>query len=356
MSINVADAVNKFVEVRGIYDSFRIKIEGLLIDLVNSDGVSFHLIESRTKSADSFKKKLENPSKSYDDPIADMPDICGCRIITYYHDDVQKIGRLVKSQFDVVEEELSHQQTAIDADRFGYLSAHYVVKLGGARGGLLEWSSYSHLHCEIQIRTVVQHAWSAVSHALQYKSETRIPSMLQRRLYRIAGLFELADEEFVGIRNQKSALDDAGRKLVKSREGVIPLSSSTIKAFADEWFLREVSGKDLDELFVDKGGDESNNYEEYVADIYGLAIKSGVLSINELEQRIDFDVIEYLNLIMKNYRDLHGDAATSWGLSPSFCLLLVSMKAFSDIVDDAYLEENDWGGNRDRAILKAIGK
>lgn len=355
MPVNVAEAVSNFIEVRGVCDSFRIKLEGLLLDLVQTGGVSFHLIESRTKSVDSFKRKLENPSRNYEDPLSEMPDICGCRIITYYHDDVQRIAEIIKAQFDVVEEELSHQQPAIDADRFGYLSAHYVVRLGGARGALPEWSSYVELHCEIQIRTVVQHAWSAVSHALQYKSETRIPSMLQRRLYRIAGLFELADEEFVGIRDQRAALDAAGRELVKSRDGSIPLSSSTIKAFADEWFARKLEKVKFDDLVIKKESEPLHD-EEYVADIYGLATAAGVSTINELEQRLDFDVQNYISSIIKIYRDLHGAGVTPWNLSPSFGLLLVSMKAFSEIVDDVYLEENGWGGNRDQAILKAIGK
>jgi hypothetical protein len=58
---------------------------------------------------------------------------------------------------------------------------------------------------EIQIRTVLQHAWAEVEHDLGYKpavdgSDEVVPEIIRRRFSRIASLLEIADQEFVSIR------------------------------------------------------------------------------------------------------------------------------------------------------------
>lgn len=54
---------------------------------------------------------------------------------------------------------------------------------------------------EIQIRSILQHAWAEIEHELGYKSKNSPPQPIQRRFYRLAGLLEVTDEEFKQIRN-----------------------------------------------------------------------------------------------------------------------------------------------------------
>ena len=65
---------------------------------------------------------------------------------------------------------------------------------------------FSNLNAEIQIRTVLQHSWASISHELEYKKITKSRSILQRKLFRLASLIELADEEFKSTRDQHNEL------------------------------------------------------------------------------------------------------------------------------------------------------
>lgn len=56
------------------------------------------------------------------------------------------------------------------------------------------------MKCEIQIRSVLQHAWAEIEHDIGYKSEITIPKEMRRSFSRIAGLLEIADKEFDSIR------------------------------------------------------------------------------------------------------------------------------------------------------------
>jgi hypothetical protein len=71
----------------------------------------------------------------------------------------------------------------------GYQSLPTVVR--DAQGGAFE----------IQIRTILQHAWAETDHDLGYKSEASIPLEIRRRFSRIASLLEIADAEFSSIRS-----------------------------------------------------------------------------------------------------------------------------------------------------------
>ncbi|MCG7349720.1 GTP pyrophosphokinase [Sphingomonas sp. ACRSK] len=188
---HVSDHVSSSADKYPIYEGYAKNLESLIRTILLSKRIPFHIVESRAKAVQSFRDKISRRGKKYVNPLEDITDLCGCRIITYYQDDCSAVADLIKSEFEVIEEELSHQPSHLESDRFGYISSHYIIKMREDRAHLIEWSPYSSLIAEVQVRTVIQHAWSAVSHAIQYKEETQVPSLLQRRLYRIAGLFEL---------------------------------------------------------------------------------------------------------------------------------------------------------------------
>ncbi|MBC7752368.1 MAG: hypothetical protein H7Z73_11760 [Candidatus Saccharibacteria bacterium] len=48
--------------------------------------LDFHLLESRTKDVTSFREKVARSSKAYGDPLSEINDLCGLRVIAYYQD------------------------------------------------------------------------------------------------------------------------------------------------------------------------------------------------------------------------------------------------------------------------------
>lgn len=50
-------------------------------------------IEHRTKAVDSFIEKIHRKNEKYNDPLNEITDLCGLRIICYYLEDVARVGK-----------------------------------------------------------------------------------------------------------------------------------------------------------------------------------------------------------------------------------------------------------------------
>ena len=221
--------------VKPIYEKFIHKLKELLLALMESEQIDYHLIEDRVKSIESIKDKLLRNEGKYKNPLVDLSDLCGIRIIVYYQDDIDKVEKLIKDNFEIIIEESRHQKEKLKSNEFGYLSIHYVIKINKKRSVLAEWKAFKDIQFELQIRTVLQHSWAAISHKLQYKKKYDIPSTLKRKLYRLAGLIELADEEFLDLRIEHLKLEE---KINKDTQKVEEVSNEinilTLSKFFEE--------------------------------------------------------------------------------------------------------------------------
>ena len=146
-------------------------------------------IEHRIKTEESFIGKLERKGDKYHD-ISDITDLLGFRIITFYSDDVDKVAAIVKQLLEVdwsnsVDKRKLHQLTS-----FGYNSLHYICRL---KEGSFPF--------EVQMRTALQHAWSAIEHDLGYKGNVKLLPDFRRQFSRLAGMLELIDNEFNRLRS-----------------------------------------------------------------------------------------------------------------------------------------------------------
>jgi ppGpp synthetase/RelA/SpoT-type nucleotidyltranferase len=94
-------------------------------------------------------------------------------------------------------------QALLEDEKFGYASIHYLVRLKVNRTDLSEYSRFKGLVAEIQVRTILQHAWAEIEHDIQYKSA--IPSSIRRRFMSLAGMLEIGDREFQAIQSVEMA-------------------------------------------------------------------------------------------------------------------------------------------------------
>lgn len=159
-------------------------------------------ISGRVKDKASALKKIEKYEKrlaSGESLEECMIDLVGIRVVCVYLDQVDEVIRRVLSTFECDQRHFSDKYLLDDEnpEGFGYRAVHCVGRLGTKRSALEEYSKYSDLTFEIQVRTIVQDAWSNFSHRA-YKGS---PSpAIRRRLAVMAAMFELADREFLEIR------------------------------------------------------------------------------------------------------------------------------------------------------------
>ena len=191
------------------------KIQVLVEDLIHAIGVIPLDVRHRVKKSDSASKKIQSSEGKYV-TYNDLHDLLGVRVITYLASDVDKVVEALRAEFTVDEDRSLDKMEQMDPDRFGYLSYHLVVKLDVHREDLREWAPYKDVYFEVQIRSVLQHAWAEIEHDLGYKSKTGIPAHLVRRFARLAGLLETADSEFDAISTEAAAHAERVRDVIES--------------------------------------------------------------------------------------------------------------------------------------------
>jgi ppGpp synthetase/RelA/SpoT-type nucleotidyltranferase len=165
----------------------------------------FAIVQTRPKSVSSFAEKILR--KGYINPIIQTTDLAGARVITETQRQVGQVCEFIKRNFIIDPAESIDHRERLKADEFGYLSVHYIVspekkvfqdlvsrKLISVEDDF--WPALANKKAEIQIRTLLQHAFANISHDRVYKCSFLVPDLLKRDLARVSALLEQADSNF----------------------------------------------------------------------------------------------------------------------------------------------------------------
>lgn len=189
--------IEEFRRNKPMYERLGEIVESLLRDVANSTGVRVMAIEGRVKTEESLKGKLTRKGDKYR-ALTDITDVYGARVICFFSDDVDKFAAEASKIFVVDEENSVDKRAVLSPDAFGYLSLHFVYSLpknAGYENDLCE------IRFEVQIRSLLQHAWAEMQHDMGYKSAFGTPKNVVREFSRVAGLLEIADKMFCEIRD-----------------------------------------------------------------------------------------------------------------------------------------------------------
>ncbi|HWI40320.1 MAG TPA: (p)ppGpp synthetase [Verrucomicrobiae bacterium] len=287
-------------------------------------------IKDREECIGKFHRKYQSQLEADEQPyeIRDfITDLIGIRIVCLYHDQIPLVSEMLRRDFRILD--VTDKIAAVESteDSFGYKGLHMDLALNDRRGAIPGLQRFADIPFEVQIRSLIQDAWSVLDHKIKYKKS--IPVELKRRINVLSALFELVDREFREIRDATAELmqqasfapvieplDEAG---TIPDPGSAPGGGKTINAFN---FLRVASHffRDFD-------------FEDYKVDDF----VQGILKIDGGFQKSDLHrcLIENLKVV-REYRDYFIGKNPDKNFSPytsiRHCLYLYDKEVFRRIL------------------------
>jgi ppGpp synthetase/RelA/SpoT-type nucleotidyltranferase len=149
------------------------------------------LISVRAKSVARFLEKAQR--RDWLDPLHDIQDQIGARVVVYYKQDVETTTRTILAHIAAIED---RQPEATDPRIFGYQAKHYVCYVPRAVQVRIE-SPVDFF--ELQVCTLFQHAWAEAEHDLGYAAHTPLDYEERRKIAWAAAQAWGADEIFDDI-------------------------------------------------------------------------------------------------------------------------------------------------------------
>ncbi|MEX3562301.1 GTP pyrophosphokinase family protein [Corynebacterium phoceense] len=169
-------------------------------DVLDDAGVVYDRVATRVKGWPSLKKKAKkrdaDGAPTYPDPWNDIHDLVGARVTVFNSTVIPQAIDILGRSFTVLRSVDKAAETRISGG-FGYGSHHLVLQVNDSLEELAEYEGFTF---EVQIRTVLQHAWAEFEHDIRYKQGPKPPTPQVDRLFTLAaGLIELADQKFDDI-------------------------------------------------------------------------------------------------------------------------------------------------------------
>ena len=318
------DWVKKYDPLRPKYERLASTMKELLTQLLKQEQIDYlPPVQSRAKSLASFQEKIDRKRKKYTDPLKQITDLAGLRIIVFYRDEVPRVNDVIKETFEVDTKNTIDKAALLAKNQFAYGGMSYVVRLSKEQAELPEYREFRDLGFEIQILTLCQYAWAEIQRKIEYKTEKLVPPMLSRRLSRLIALFDLADDEFISIRN----------------EGVEALRQCSISRLSVKQFARvSPRTRNLLKTVYKQGFVEMDSFEDnrYLNDLVEACSIMKLDNVASLEGCLSQE--EKLSRFMQSV-SRHGSPAIRAG-PIAICLMLVyhSDEKFSSI----FLSERGW--------------
>jgi ppGpp synthetase/RelA/SpoT-type nucleotidyltranferase len=173
--------------------------KALVDTILREKRISIHSIQARVKDRAKLEAKYRDAKKDYKS-LNEIPDLVGLRIITYFPEDIDQVTNIIRQEFQLIG--LPDDKRVAKINEFGYSALHMDCRYSKDQLNRTEYRRFDNCWFEIQITTILGHAWAEIHHAW-YDRQCSSPPEEERRFHRLAAVLELADQEFSLIRKSK---------------------------------------------------------------------------------------------------------------------------------------------------------
>jgi ppGpp synthetase/RelA/SpoT-type nucleotidyltranferase len=280
-ALKAEQATMWYVKIRPTYKDLASNVASIIRGVLNQKGITFHTITKRAKSIEMYREKAL--SGKYSDPRSQIMDMAGIRIITYLDSDARKVEEVIKSLFENKEKFSIDKTKELGTDRVGYRSIHYICSLGKDRSALIENKIYADMLFEIQIRTILQHAWAEFEHDRNYKFNFKgvLPDEIKRRLSTVAGTLELMDWTFESISKEIDQYTHDVKEKTASGDYSTAITSASLRVYLLQKFEKLYESGLKPELY-------NEDDTKIIAELSAVGIKT----LEQLNSKIPDDFVE----------------------------------------------------------------
>ena len=333
------------------------KMETVVLDLLRTCLEENHILvsglEARVKSERSLIGKLELKGYKYH-TLDDVTDVVGARIITFYSDEVDIISALAENLFEIDWSNSVDKRKMLEIDRFGYLSLHYVCRIPEALYKDPDMPQFNQIRFELQMRSTLQHVWANMYHDIGYKSDVEIPIEYQRNMTRLAGMLELADEQFSRIRKEIIAYRRTVQSMVASGKlDEVPLNGDTFRSFLQMKPFKSLA----DKIAAINHGEV---YEDNLMPYYRVLLSMNMKTIGDIVKMSNMYSESAYQLALLQLAGTGLDIVTYSVALQNLCIVAILKKGYGEAglvrFFDALYGENDYHQQRAKRICEQARK
>lgn len=296
--------VDDYDEQLPLFEQIQAIVKEAIKDILEKNGMEVTAVEGRIKRRQSLIGKLIRKGHKYHS-LSDITDIIGFRVITLFSDDVDRVASYIEKMFDVDWNESIDKRKMHEMNSFGYNSLHYICRLPKSLCHDERHPELNDIRFEVQMRSTLQHAWAAMEHDIGYKSEIETPAEYTRMFGRLAGMLELADEEFSRIRISVAAYRRKMETLIHAGElSEVMLDGDTFSTY--------LAQKPFDELMnriaaINQGEIQEMSFEPF----FPLLKEAGLKTLKDVEDFIKDNEEDAFKFAMSQLADTDIDIIAS---------------------------------------------
>ncbi|HWY07110.1 MAG TPA: RelA/SpoT domain-containing protein [Candidatus Acidoferrales bacterium] len=228
---SIDEVLEQFDRKRDILEALCAKTKGLIEASLQEAPIQYQSVQTRVKTRRKVRAKYLDQTKDYR-KLDDITDLAGLRVITYYTDDVDRVADVIRQEFDL-DSENSVDKRPAEPDRFGYRAINLVCRHLQKRTSDVEYKKFAGIPCEIQVTSILSHAWSEIEHEW-YDLRDAYPDEIKREFSRLAALFEIADSKFLDIRKARNQYERSVAVRVEAMVPDLPVDVVSLRSFIEQ--------------------------------------------------------------------------------------------------------------------------
>jgi ppGpp synthetase/RelA/SpoT-type nucleotidyltranferase len=308
--------------------AFAEKTKTLIEEFLQDAKIQYQSVQARVKTKEKLRVKYLDPTKKYE-ALADITDQVALRIITYYEDEIDGVAEVIKREFKI-DPVNSVDKREMEPNKFGYYALNYICQYTPERISQVEYKKFSDINCEIQITSILRHAWSEIEHPW-YDLKGAFPDNIKRRFARMAALLEIAESEFLSLRKLQGDYQRSVDIQVEAQISNIAVDAVSLRSFIDrDPIVSEIDNKIALIRHGRLSDTLSNNEVESRVTATRLAGITKLSDLHNLLEKYRDAIPEFISVWTKHQglSDIPGGRVIAKGISiHNLCVILVGNKS-----------------------------